>query len=51
MRLSFEDQESLKEAVGSIYFNNLPSDRNIRQMRGNTTCSNSTMPYRNTVEG
>ena len=26
MRLSFEDQESLKEAVESLRFNNPPSD-------------------------
>ena len=28
MRLSFENQETLKEAVGSICFNNPPSDPN-----------------------
>ena len=29
MRLSFEDQESLKEAVRSICFNNPPSNSNL----------------------
>ena len=29
MKLSFEDEESFKEAVGSLCFNNPPSDANI----------------------
>ena len=35
MKLSFDDEESLKEAVGSICFNNLPSDPNTLQRMGN----------------
>ena len=31
MKLSFDDEESLKEAVGSLYFNNPPSDPNTLQ--------------------
>jgi hypothetical protein len=32
MKLSFEDEESLKEAVGSLRFDNPPSDPNTRQL-------------------
>ena len=43
MRLSFEDQESLEEAVGSLCFNNPPSDGDpniqVRRME-----SSSSMP-------
>ena len=39
MRLSFEDQESLKEAAGSLCFNNLPSDPNIRRMGSSSSMS------------
>ena len=39
MRLSFEDQESLKEAAGSLCFNNLPSDPNIRRMGSSRSMS------------
>ena len=28
MRLSFDDEESFKEVVGSLHFNNPPSDPN-----------------------
>ena len=31
MRLSFDDEESFKEAVGSLHFNNPPSDPNSLQ--------------------
>ena len=34
MKLSFDDDESLKEAVGSLRFNNPPSDPNIPQRTG-----------------
>ena len=34
MKLSFDDEESLKEAVGSLRFNNPPSDRDIPQQVG-----------------
>ena len=34
MKLSFDDEESLKEAVGSICFNDLPSDPNTLQRIG-----------------
>ena len=46
MKLSFEDQESLKEAAGSLCFNNPPSDPNILQMGalGSTSGSNSMPP-------
>ena len=40
MRLSFEDEESFKEAVGSLRFNNPPSDPNSLQQVG----SSSSMP-------
>ena len=32
MRLSFDDPESFKEAVGSLRFNNPPSDSNSSSM-------------------
>ena len=32
MKLSFEDKESLEEAVGSLCFDNPPSDPYIRRM-------------------
>ena len=47
MKLSFEDQESLKEAAGSLCFNNLPSDPvNILRMEtlGSTSTSNGMPP-------
>ena len=31
MKLSFNDEESLKEAVGSLHFNNPPSDPDAPQ--------------------
>ena len=34
MRLSFDNEESLKEAVGSLHFNNPPSDPNTPQQMG-----------------
>ena len=34
MRLSFEDEESFKEAVESLRFNNPPSDPNAHQQIG-----------------
>ena len=40
MRLSFDDNEFFKEAVGSLRFNNPPSDPNALQQTG----SNSSMP-------
>ena len=36
MRLSFKNQESLKEAVGSLCFNNFQSDPNIRRMESSS---------------
>ena len=40
MRLSFDDEESFKESVESLKFNNPPSDPNSLQRVG----SNSSMP-------
>ena len=40
MRLSFDDEESFKEAVETLRFNNPPSDSNTRQQMG----SSSSMP-------
>ena len=40
MRLSFNDEESFREAVGSLDFNNPPSDPNSLQ----EVASSSTMP-------
>ena len=40
MRLSFDDEESFREAVGSLDFNNPPSDPNSLQ----EVASSSTMP-------
>ena len=40
MRLSFDDEESFKEAVESLHFYNPPSDLNARQQMG----SSSSMP-------
>ena len=34
MKLSFDDEESLKEAVESLHFNNPPSDPNSPQQMG-----------------
>ena len=34
MKLSFDDEESFKEAVGSLRFNNPPSDLNTLQPIG-----------------
>ena len=36
MRLSFDDNESFKEAVGSLRFNNPPSDPNTLQQMGSS---------------
>ena len=46
MKLSFEDQESLKEAAGSLCFNNLTSDPDILQMEtlGSTSTSSGMSP-------
>ena len=48
MKLSFEDQESLKEVAGSLCFNTSPSDPdlNIQQMGSSTssTWGSITMP-------
>ena len=41
MRLSFDDQESFKEAVGSFHFNNPSSDLNASLRMGS---SSSSMP-------
>ena len=42
MRLSFDDEESFKEAAGSLRFNNPPSDPNSLEFR--RTGSSSSMP-------
>ena len=42
MRLSFDDEESFKEAVGSLHFNNPPSDPDSLQGVGGTS---SSMPH------
>ena len=42
MRLSFDDEESFKEAVGSLHFNNPPSDSDSLQGVGGT---GSSMPH------
>ena len=45
MRMSFDDEESFKEAVGSLHFNNNPSsDTNAEQQMG----SSSSMPLEDT---
>ena len=36
MRLSFDDEESFKEAVESLCFNDSPSDPNARLQMGST---------------
>ena len=36
MKLSFDDEESFKEAAGSLRFNNPPSDPSIHQQMGNS---------------
>ena len=41
MKLSFDDEESFKEAVGSLRFNNPPSDPDTRRIGVE---SNSSMP-------
>ena len=40
MRLSFDDEQSFKEAVESLRFNNPPSDPNVQQQVG----SSNSMP-------
>jgi hypothetical protein len=42
MKLSFDDEESFKEAVGSLRFNNPPSDPDTRQLGVE---SRSTVPF------
>ena len=42
MRLSIDDEESFKEALGSLNFNNLPSDPDSLQGVGS---SSSSMPF------
>ena len=37
MRLSFDDDESFKEAAGSLRFNNSPSDSNSLQQEGSSS--------------
>ena len=45
MSLSFDDEESFKEAVGSLLFNNPPSDLNINTtLRRVELESSSSMP-------
>ena len=39
MKLSFDDEESFKEAVGSICFNNPPSDPNVIRQVGSSSNS------------
>ena len=39
MRLSFDDEESFKEAAGSLHFNNPPSDPNSLQGVGSSSLS------------
>ena len=41
MRLSFDDEESLKEAVGSLRFNNPSSDPNTLQEMGSMSAQDS----------
>ena len=41
MKLSFDDEESLKEAVESICFNNPPSDSNTSQRTGSMLSQDS----------
>ena len=36
MRLSFDDEESFKETLESLHFNNLPSDQNSQQQIGSS---------------
>ena len=43
MRMSFDDEESFKEAVGSLHFNNPSSDTNAEQRMGS-----SSMPLEDT---
>jgi hypothetical protein len=42
MKLSFVDEESFKEAAGSLHFNNPPSDPDILTLRG---VENSITPW------
>ena len=44
MRMSFDDEESFKEVVGSLHFNNPSSDTNVEQQMG----SSSRMPLEDT---
>ena len=44
MRMSFDDEESFKEVVGSLHFNNPSSDTNVQQQMG----SSSSMPLEDT---
>ena len=44
MRLSFDDEESFKDAVESFCLYNPSSDPNARQQMGGTTSSSSSMP-------
>ena len=37
MRMSFDDEESFKEAVGSLHFNNPSSDTNAEQQMGSSS--------------
>jgi hypothetical protein len=37
MRMSFDDEESFKEAVGSLCFNNIPTDPNSLQRVGSSS--------------
>ena len=46
MRLSFDDEESFKEAAGSLHFNDPPSDPNSLQGVGSSNLS-STPPQEN----
>ena len=37
MRMSFDDEESFKEVVGSLHFNNPSSDTNAEQQMGSSS--------------
>ena len=47
MRLSFNDEESFKEAVGSLNFNNPPSDSESLQRVGSSSSSSMQPEERN----
>ena len=52
MRLSFDDEESFKEAVGSLVFNNPPSDPNSTPaLPSQRVGSSSSMPSQERNEG